>query len=72
MLDSTVIGQNQHRHQEFIQLRNAIERQVPADNAIHVVLDTLMLRRPSILLFETGVGRKPATGAAHKHAKVEA
>jgi transposase len=41
VLDGTVIGQNRqrHRHQEFIQFLNAIERQVPADKAIHVVLD---------------------------------
>jgi len=41
VLDGTVIGQNRqrHRHQEFIQFLNAIERQVPADKQIHVVLD---------------------------------
>ena len=41
VLDGTVIGQNRqrHRHQEFIQFLNAIERQVPADKEIHVVLD---------------------------------
>ena len=41
VLDGTVIGQNRqrHRHQEFIQFLNAIDRQVPADKSIHVVLD---------------------------------
>ena len=41
ILDGTVIGQNRqrHRHQEFIQFLNAVERQVPADKPIHVVLD---------------------------------
>ena len=40
-LDGTVIGQNRqrHRHQEFIQFLDAIERQIPANKAIHVVLD---------------------------------
>ena len=41
ILDGTVIGQNRqrHRHQEFIQFLNAIEREVPAGKLIHVVLD---------------------------------
>jgi transposase len=41
LLDGTVIGQNRqrHRHQEFIQFLNAIERQIPAGKLIHVVLD---------------------------------
>jgi transposase len=41
ILDGTVIGQNRqrHRHQEFIQFLDAVERQVPADKPIHVVLD---------------------------------
>jgi transposase len=28
-----------HRHQEFIRFLNAIEREVPADKTVHVVLD---------------------------------
>jgi hypothetical protein len=73
-LDGTVIGQNRqrHRHQEFIQFLNAIERQVPVDKQIHVVLDKSMVSRPSIPRRDAGVGRKPTTGAAHKHAKVKA
>ena len=41
VLDGTVIGQNmqRHRHQEFIRFLNRIEREVPADRAIHVILD---------------------------------
>ena len=41
VLDGTVIGQNRqrHRHQEFIRFLNRIEREVPPDKAIHVVLD---------------------------------
>jgi transposase len=41
VLDGTVMGHNKqrHRHQEFIQFLNAIERQVPASKLIHVVLD---------------------------------
>ena len=41
VLDGTVIGQNmqRHRHQEFIRFLNRIERAVPADKAIHVILD---------------------------------
>ena len=53
MLDGTVIGQNMQRHplpgrrclhrreghQEFIRFLDRIEREVPADKAIHVILD---------------------------------
>jgi transposase len=41
VLDGTVIGRNmqRHRHQEFIRFLNAIEAQVPAGKAVHVVLD---------------------------------
>ena len=41
VLDGTVIGQNmqRHRHQEFIRFLNRIEREVPADKAVHVILD---------------------------------
>jgi transposase len=39
--DDTVIGQNmqRYRHQEFIHFLNRIEREVPADKAVHVILD---------------------------------
>ena len=41
MLDGTVIAQNmqRHRHQEFIRFLNRIEREVPTDKAVHVILD---------------------------------
>jgi len=41
VLDGTVISRNRqrHRHQEFIQFLNAIERQIPAGKTIHVILD---------------------------------
>lgn len=41
VLDGTVIGRNmqRHRHQEFIRFLNAISAQVPADKAVHVILD---------------------------------
>src|SRR5207302_8152916 len=41
ILDGTVIGRNmqRHRHQEFIRLLRAVERQVPAGKSIHVILD---------------------------------
>lgn len=41
VLDGTVIGQNmqRHRHQEFIRFLNRIEREVPVDRDIHVILD---------------------------------
>jgi transposase len=41
LLDGTVIGRNmqRHRHQEFIRFLNAIDTEVPASKAVHVVLD---------------------------------
>jgi transposase len=41
ILEGTVIGRcmQRHRHQEFIRFLNAVEREVPADKAVHVVLD---------------------------------
>ena len=41
VLDGTVIGRNmqRHRHQEFIRFLNAINREVPADKDVHVILD---------------------------------
>jgi transposase len=41
VLDGTVIGQNmqRHRHQEFIRFLNAINAKVPADKAVHIILD---------------------------------
>ena len=41
VLTGTVTGQNaaRHRHQEFLRFLNQIERDVPPDKAIHVILD---------------------------------
>ena len=41
ILEDKVIGRcmQRHRHQEFIRFLNAVEREVSADKAIHVVLD---------------------------------
>lgn len=41
VLEGTVTGRckPRHRHQEFIQFLNTIERQVPAGKVIHVILD---------------------------------
>jgi hypothetical protein len=41
ILDGSVIGRNmqRHRHQEFIRFLNAIEAEMPADKAVHVILD---------------------------------
>jgi hypothetical protein len=41
ILDGKVIGRcmQRHRHQEFIRFLNAVEHEVPADKAVHVVLD---------------------------------
>ena len=41
VLDATIIGQNmqRHRHQEFIRFLNRIERDIPADKAIHAIVD---------------------------------
>jgi len=40
VLDGTVLGRcmKRHRHQEFIQFLNAVERKVPAGKIIHVIL----------------------------------
>jgi len=41
VLDGTIIGRNmqRHRHQEFIRFLGAIDREIPKDQEIHVVLD---------------------------------
>ena len=41
VLDGKVIGQcmQRHRHQEFIRFLNAVEKTVPANKAMHVILD---------------------------------
>ena len=52
VLDGTVIGRcmQRHRHSEFIRFLNAVERQVPADKLIHVVLDNYATHKhPKVL-----------------------
>jgi transposase len=41
IFEGKVIGRcmQRHRHQEFIRFLNAVDREVPADKAVHVVLD---------------------------------
>ena len=41
ILEGKLIGRcmQRHRHQEFIRFLNTVERQMPADKAVHVVLD---------------------------------
>lgn len=39
VMDGSVIRHNMHRHQEFIRFRKALDAQMPADKAIHVILD---------------------------------
>jgi transposase len=48
VLDGIVIAQNmqRHRHQEFIRFLNAINAQVPADKAAHVILDNYAAHKP--------------------------
>lgn len=43
VLDGTVTGRNmaRHRHQEFIRFLNALEREIPADKVVHVILDNV-------------------------------
>ena len=47
ILDGTVIGRNmqRHRHQEFIRFLNAINAEVPADKAVHVILDNYAVHK---------------------------
>ena len=45
ILEGKVIGRcmQRHRHQEFIRFLNAVEREVPADKAVHVASTTTLL-----------------------------
>jgi transposase len=52
VLDGTVIGRcmQRHRHLEFLRFLNAVERQVPADKPIHVILDNYATHKhPKVL-----------------------
>lgn len=47
--DGTVIGRNmqRHRHQAFIRFLNAINREVPPDKDVHVILDNYAAHKHS-------------------------
>jgi transposase len=52
VLDGTVVGRSmqRHRHQEFIRFLNAIEAEVPAGKAVHVILDNYAAHKhPKVL-----------------------
>ena len=52
MLDGAVIGRcmQRHRHIEFIRFLNTVEREVAADQSIHVVLDNYATHKhPKVL-----------------------
>lgn len=60
VLDGTVIGRNmqKHRHQEFIRFLNTINASVPADKAVHVILDNYAAHKhPKVRAW---LGRHPA------------
>ncbi|ASY61141.1 Mobile element protein (plasmid) [Sinorhizobium sp. CCBAU 05631] len=78
VLDGTVIGRNmqRHRHQEFIRFLNAINAQVPADKAIHVILDNYAAHKhPKVRAwldrhqrFTSTSRRRPARGSTPSRA----
>jgi transposase len=47
VLEGKLIGRcmQRHRHQEFIRFLNAVEREVPADKAVHAVLDNYAIHK---------------------------
>jgi transposase len=47
ILDGSVIGRNmqRQRHQEFVRFLNAIEAEMPADKAVHVILDNYAIHK---------------------------
>ena len=52
ILDGTVIGRcmRRHRHQEFIQFLNGVERAVPAGKIIHAIVDNYAAhKQPNVL-----------------------
>lgn len=46
VIDGTIIGHKmqRHRQQEFIRLLHRIEREVPADDTVHVILDNIAVQ----------------------------
>jgi hypothetical protein len=68
VLDGTVIGQNmqRHRHQEFIRFLNRIEREVPADKTIHVILDNYAAhKKDKVRAWLTAIRAGPSTSPRH-------
>ncbi len=53
VLDGTVIGRSmqRHRHQEFIRFLNVINAQVPADRAVHIILDNYAAHKHPMVRF---------------------
>lgn len=59
VLEGKVIGRcmQRHRHQEFIRFLNAVEREVPADKAVHAILDNYATHKhPKVIEW---LGRHP-------------
>ena len=69
ILEGKVIGRcmQRHRHQEFIRFLNAVERQVPADKTVHVVLDNYATHKhPKSRPREGGGARLACTPSARR------
>src|SRR5437016_12002419 len=65
ILEGKVIGRwmQRHRHQEFIRFLNAVERAVPADKAVHVVLDNYATHKHPKSLPSRRRGSRPGSRA---------
>ena len=52
VLEGKVIGRcmQRHRHQEFIRFLNAVEREVPPEKAVHVILDNYVTHKHAKVL----------------------
>ena len=52
VLEGKVIGRcmQRHRHQEFIRFLNAVEREVPPEKAVHVILDNYVTHKHTKVL----------------------
>jgi len=52
VLEGKPIGRcmQRHRHQEFIRFLNAVEREVPRDKAVHVILDNYITHKHTKVL----------------------
>src|ERR1700745_520302 len=64
ILEGKVLGRcmQRHRHQEFIRFLNAVEHEVPAAKAVHVVLDNYATHKhPKVTAWLTGTNASPST-----------